>query len=122
MEKKSLDFDLKSVVYTKETKVMDYHFETENGKYVGQLTTVSTESDKYNITHCTADVSEKQMVEMPGTSGSPILQEQYVPVGSLAIRDGRFEANQFPLSTKTSAYVNDFQNFIFALTAPKTVE
>lgn len=42
--------------------------------------------------------------------------------GSLAIRDGRFEANQFPLSTKTSVYVNDFQNFIFALTAPKTVE
>lgn len=25
MEKKGLDFDLKSVVYTKETKVMDYH-------------------------------------------------------------------------------------------------
>lgn len=116
MTTKAAIFDLASVKYSKETQILDYRFETANGLFEGQITIVQQPEQVKQITHCTAEVSVKEMVQVPGTDNTPTMQEQYVKLGTLSMSQARFELNQFPVHEKTPALLGDFQNYIFALT------
>lgn len=116
MATKEAIFDLASVEYSKETQVLDYSFETANGLFKGQITIVRQPEQASQITYCAAEVSVKEMVQVPGTGNTPIMQEQYVKLGTLSMSQARFELNQFPLHEKTPALLGDFQNYVFALT------
>lgn len=116
MATKEAIFSLESVKYSKETQILDYSFETDNGLFKGQITIVQQQEQVKQITHCTAEVYVKEMVQVPGTDNTPTMQEQYVKLGTLSISQARFELNQFPLHEKTPVLLGDFQNYIFALT------
>lgn len=116
MATKAAIFSLESVKYSKETQILDYSFETDNGLFKGQITIVQQPEQVKQITHCTAEVYVKEMVQVPGTDNTPTMQEQYVKLGTLSMSQARFELNQFPVHEKTPALLGDFQNYIFALT------
>lgn len=116
MATKAAIFDLESVKYSKETQILDYSFETDNGLFKGQITIVQQPDQVKQITHCTAEVSVKEMVQVPSAESEPTMQEQYVQLGTLSMSQARFELNQFPLHEKTPSLLADFQNYIFALT------
>lgn len=96
---------------------------TDNARY--QVNTVIVHdrlNDSIELHSVTADVFDKQLVEVPGVDGMPEMQEEERLVGTLGFAFSKMNTNNFPYTEKYALYVADFMEIIDGVRNPKKEE